>query len=224
MLEDAPGDANLSLGEGRVRKSSMAKGKLRGYWWGLVQELSAVSREQRAVTVAALRSQWKLGDDWCMYRQGDTAAERRYRLLNRLELQELASQGMSIGAHTMSHPLLARASQNEAEGEIMQCRTQLESCVNQHVWALAYPFGNDGSAGEREMRIARDAGYSCAFMNCGGGRLAKASPRFALTRAHVSAEMGIPELEANLSGFHQRLQNWVRADGGQIAPESLRSA
>ena len=110
--------------------------------------------------------------------------------------------------------MLAAAPQEEAEREIRDCRSQLESCLQREVWALAYPFGNEGSAGEREMKMAEEAGYTCAFLNYGGGRSERASPRFGLPRAHVSAEMDIPELEANLSGFHQRLQKWVGAGGG----------
>src|SRR5216683_3239489 len=67
----------------------------------------------------------------------------------------------------------------------------------------------------REMRMAAEAGYTCAFLNYGGGVSQKTSPRFGLPRAHVTAGMNLPELEANLTGFHQRLQRWNGADGKQ---------
>ncbi|PYX33990.1 MAG: hypothetical protein DMG80_03905, partial [Acidobacteria bacterium] len=65
------------------------------------------------------------------------------------------------------------------------------------------------------MRIAAQAGYTCAFVNYGGGVSREATPRFALPRAHVTANMNLPELEANLTGFPQRFQRWNGAGGKQ---------
>lgn len=216
MLADAPSDANIRMGENSVRKHSMAQADLAGYWWKLVQQLSGLSRDKRGAAIASLRAEWRLRDDWRLCDPADSLAERRCRLLSRSELRELTAHGMTVGAHSISHPVLAAAAPEEAEREIRDCRSQLESCLQREVWARAYPFGNEGSAGERETKMAEEAGYTCAFLNCGGGRSERPSPRFGLPRAHVTAEMDIPELEANLSGFHQRLQRWVRA-GAPVA-------
>jgi hypothetical protein len=137
--------------------------------------------------------------------------------MNRHELKTLVGQGMSVGAHTMSHPVLAKMSSELVEEEIRECKTRLESLLQQEIWALAYPFGHPGSAGVREMTMAENAGYDCAFLNFGGGLLRQSTPRFGLPRAHVTAEMTVAEMEAHLSGFHEALQRHFRGEGGVFA-------
>jgi hypothetical protein len=64
------------------------------------------------------------------------------------------------------------------------------------VWALAYPFGED---------MAAQAGFTCAFLNMEGG-LGADTPRFALRRVHVTADMSLAEFEAHVSGFYRALR------------------
>ena len=206
MLKDAPGEAMLTVDAKRSRKDSLGRKDLFRYWWDLVHELSRLGSDERTVAIDSLRDQWLLAKNWHLYAAGDERAERRYRLLNRTELQQLVANGMTVGAHTVSHPILAQMPPELAEREIRECRSGLESFLQQEVWALAYPFGHEGSAGAREMRMASEAGYSCAFLNHGGGVSQRTSPRFGLPRAHVTAAMSLSELEANLTGFHQKLQ------------------
>lgn len=69
--------------------------------------------------------------------------------------------------------------------------------------------------GEREVQIAREAGFSCAFLNVEHWDIGRqgAEPNdvpltnaFALPRIHVSFRTTLPELAAHLSGLHSRLQ------------------
>lgn len=223
MLEDAPGDAGIALGGTSVRKESIALKNLAGYWWRLVQQLSELNGTDRRTALWSLRTQWRLPRDWRMYDPEDARAERRYRLLNRSELRQLVTQGMTVGAHTMSHPILAKMPPESAEREIRECRSCLELFLQQEVWALAYPFGHEGSAGAREMKLAEESGYSCAFLNHGGGLSRRASPRFGLPRAHVTAEMTLSELEAHLSGFHERLQRRFRGGGASLSAARMEA-
>ena len=217
MLDAAPGDALVTVDGKPVRKDSLAKKKLIRYWWELVQELSALSFTDRKQALLSLRTEWQLPVDGRMYDPGNSE-ECGDRLLNRNELRQLVTKGMTVGAHTVSHPLLAKMSAELAGQEIRECRSSLESCLQQEVWALAYPFGDEGSAGAREMTMAEDAGYACAFLNHGGGVMRRTSPRYALPRAHVTADMNLAEFEAHLSGFHEGLKRRFRGSAIQSAP------
>jgi peptidoglycan/xylan/chitin deacetylase (PgdA/CDA1 family) len=223
MLQNAPGDVVLALGGKAVRKDSLAAKNLTGYWWELVQELSDLNSDDRKGAIGSLRTAWRLPDAWQMYDPGDAQAARRYRLLNRQELRQLVTQGMTVGAHTLSHPVLAKMSPELAEREIRECKSRLESYLQQEVWALAYPFGHEGSASVREMAMAEGAGYTCAFLNHGGGLSRRTSPRFALPRAHVTAEMNLAEFEAHLSGFHEGLQRFFRGGGASQSTHGQRA-
>jgi len=125
-------------------------------------------------------------------------------LLTRAELQELASAGMTIGAHTLSHPMLSQLPPELAYAEVSESRTRLESVLQKRVWAFAYPFGDPQSVTPRVLAMAKEARYEAAFLNFGGG-LGTALPPYALPRVHVTAEMSLAEFEAHVSGFYERM-------------------
>jgi peptidoglycan/xylan/chitin deacetylase (PgdA/CDA1 family) len=126
------------------------------------------------------------------------------------ELNQLAGAGMSIGAHTESHPILLRCTEEEVRREIEESKSSLEKALGRPVWAFAYPFGNPATVGEREVRVAQEAGFSCAFLNVEHWN-AESSHHFALPRMHVCRDTALAEFAAHLSGLHLRLQ---RAVGG----------
>ena len=173
---------------------------LQAKWWSCVMNASRFDALLRAKKIGLLRGLCKFVPSTC---------PDRWRLMNVQELQELARSGMSIGAHTMSHPVLAQCSEDEARREISGSKTELERVLRQAVWAFAYPFGGPATMGEREVKIAREAGFECAFVNVGGGAL-DPSQRFALARTAITADMSLAVFEAHLSGFHTRLQAAVR--------------
>ena len=217
MLDAAPGDALVIVDGKAVRKDSLGTKSLVRCWWDLVQKLSTFSFKDRKGALFSLRTEWQCLVDGRMYDPGNPEGCGD-RLLNRSELRQLVAQGMTVGAHTGSHPLLAKMSGELAAREIRECKSSLESYLQQEVWALAYPFGDEGSAGAREMKMAEDAGYACAFLNHGGGVMRRTSPRYGLPRAHVTAEMNLAEFEAHLSGFHEDLQRRFRGDAIRSAP------
>ena len=105
----------------------------------------------------------------------------------RVELRALVEAGMDVGAHTLTHPVLSQLSAEEAWCEISESRSKLEEAIGRPVWALAYPFGDAASVTEREREMAERAGFTCAFVNSGGG-FGAPMPRFALPRVHVTGD------------------------------------
>jgi len=179
-------------------------------WWSLVKKLSQYDQTQRTGLIETLRIQLGLHDGWNHHGSpgcwDNEAQRRRFSLLEVDELRQLADQGMSIGSHTLSHPILSQQTSELAWREISESRRLLEDAIGKPVWALAYPFGDPESVTTREMQMAEQAGFQCAFMNIGGG-FGAALPRFALPRLHVTADMSLCEFEAHLSGFHRDLRS-----------------
>ncbi|HEY1677607.1 MAG TPA: polysaccharide deacetylase family protein [Candidatus Sulfotelmatobacter sp.] len=171
-------------------------------WWSMVKRLSQVASDRRDSFLSAWRAQLASPS---LDLKEDSIECRRFGLLTGGELRELAAAGMTIGAHTMSHPMLSQLPADMAYFEIHDSRAQLESLLTQPVWAFAYPFGNPESVTPEILAMPRKAGFDAAFVNFGGG-LGTALPVFALPRVHVTAEMNLAEFEAHVSGFHARLQ------------------
>ena len=190
-------DLQLPLDESKESRSSEGSA---ARWWSTVRRASRLDANARADWMDLVRGHY-----------GQTQAiqsERRWRLLNIAELRRLAESGMSIGAHTMSHPVLSLCSEDEARREIQSSKIDLERALGRPVWAFAYPYGNPSTMGERELRLAREAGFACAFLNVEHWD-AGSSGSFALPRAHVTSDTTLPEFAAHLSGLHTRLQRMV---------------
>jgi peptidoglycan/xylan/chitin deacetylase (PgdA/CDA1 family) len=177
----------------------------RRVWGDLSKRLSALDQPERARFVEVARVQLGLDPEWGEGFEGSEAQRRRFSLLNLNELKQLVDQGMCVGSHTISHPVLSQQSPELAWREISESKRILENVLGTRVWALAYPYGDPASVASREWKMAEQAGFACAFMNVDGG-FGAALPRFALPRVHVTADMGLAELEAHVSGFYNALR------------------
>jgi peptidoglycan/xylan/chitin deacetylase (PgdA/CDA1 family) len=79
------------------------------------------------------------------------------------EILELARDpNVTIGSHTLSHPILSRHDSMFAAHEIKDSKSMIESRLGKPVRHLAFPFGDIGSVGPRDFLLARDAGYLTA--------------------------------------------------------------
>ena len=80
------------------------------------------------------------------------------------ELQTLVREpDVLIGAHTLSHPILAKCDGTTAMREIAESKELLGRRLGRPVRHLAYPFGDASAVGPREFRFARQAGYVTAI-------------------------------------------------------------
>lgn len=125
-------------------------------------------------------------------------------------LRSLAgAPGVTIGAHTLSHPMLAKHPEQAARREIVEGRAWLEEALGRPVRHFAYPVGDPGSAGAREFALAREAGFASAVTTRPGHLFAghaehpHALPRVSLNGLHQSEEA----LKALLSGLPFLLWN-----------------
>ncbi len=117
--------------------------------------------------------------------------------------------GVTIGAHTLSHPMLAKHPEEVARREIVESKTWLEEKLGLVVRHFAYPVGDPTSAGPREFALAKEAGFASAVTTRPGHLFAEhaghphALPRVSLNGLHQSEEA----LRALLSGLPFLLWN-----------------
>jgi peptidoglycan/xylan/chitin deacetylase (PgdA/CDA1 family) len=97
-------------------------------------------------------------------------------------VRQLRNAGMSIGGHTVSHPILASTDVAAARREIMQGKEQLEAIIGEPVKLFAYPNGKPGADYRAEhVRIVRDCGFRAA-VSTSWGTANHASDPFQLPR------------------------------------------
>lgn len=113
------------------------------------------------------------------------------------EIAECAAHPLvTIGAHTVNHPMLAKHPDRDVRRELVLSRDELQTCLGRAVRHLAYPVGDPTSAGPRDFRLARDVGYASAVTTRPG-------MIFPEHRAHLTA---LPRLSVN--GNHQTLRSF----------------
>lgn len=84
-------------------------------------------------------------------------------MMSRAQARNLHSAGMEIGAHTITHPILAGLSPQEARREIEEGREQAEEVVGGPVPLFAYPNGKPGrDYHEEHVAMVRAAGFEAA--------------------------------------------------------------
>lgn len=79
------------------------------------------------------------------------------------QLRETRISGVSIGAHTHSHRVLATLSLAEQREELTRSKAILEAKLGHPVRSLAYPVGGYRHFNLETKAIARECGYEAAF-------------------------------------------------------------
>ncbi len=90
-------------------------------------------------------------------------------MMSSTQLRALRRAGMLIGAHTVSHPILARLDDAAARSEIGRGRDHLEQLLQERVSLFAYPNGKPGEDyTARTATLARELGFDAAFTTAWG--------------------------------------------------------
>ncbi|MDN3920458.1 polysaccharide deacetylase family protein [Roseateles violae] len=80
------------------------------------------------------------------------------------EVRALRRAGMQIGAHTVSHPILAKLDANRAADEVARSRDALQALLGERVGLFAYPNGKPGTdyLPDVHPRLVRELGFDAA--------------------------------------------------------------
>jgi peptidoglycan/xylan/chitin deacetylase (PgdA/CDA1 family) len=135
------------------------------------------------------------------------------------DLRSLAANPLfEIGAHTMSHPILANAGVAEQRDQIVGSVRALESWTGRRVTSFAYPNGQPGIDYTPDtVALAQEAGVDIAFSTRSGfaGRAAAAleQPRFMMLSGVSQSELA-----------HRFAYSWRRVADAQTSAATGRDA
>jgi peptidoglycan/xylan/chitin deacetylase (PgdA/CDA1 family) len=101
---------------------------------------------------------------------------------------------LTIGAHTVSHPVLARCNAPEAMVEMARSRAAIEDRIDKPVRHFAYPNGEQSHAGPREFSMANALGFASATTTRPG----------LIYQAHDQWPTALPRV--SLNGFFQSIE------------------
>jgi peptidoglycan/xylan/chitin deacetylase (PgdA/CDA1 family) len=86
-------------------------------------------------------------------------APRASRVLGWEDLRKLAREGVTVAAHTQTHPALTRVSPDDARREIRGSREDLHRQLGTVVPIFSYPFGLHD---DRVTELVREEGFEAA--------------------------------------------------------------
>ena len=119
--------------------------------------------------------------------------------------KELSENGIEIGGHTASHPILTRITQDEVSSELLKCKQSIEEAINKPVLSFAYPNGKSTDFNAELMRGVYQAGFEVAFTLL-PGRMRYADilkNPFAIRRVFLSYRDTFPRFVAKLAGANR---------------------
>lgn len=121
-------------------------------------------------------------------RQRHGADPEEQEMLSWDEVREMAPRGIEFGAHTLSHPILSRVTEEDARREISGSRELIGERLGRPVTYFAYPNGQPGDISDRVVALTRQAGYAAAVTTVEGVNRPGADP-FLLKRIDVNNAM-----------------------------------
>ena len=141
----------------------------------------------------------------------DVAQGNRFEPNNLEQLRAMAAAGIEIGAHTHTHPDLAKITdQRQLYHEVVESGRELQALLGRPVRYFAFPFGQRENLTSRAFQLARQAGYEAVCSAYGGYNFPGDDP-FHLQRIHVDDDM-------------IRLKNRVTVDPRKISTPRFRYA
>jgi peptidoglycan/xylan/chitin deacetylase (PgdA/CDA1 family) len=120
----------------------------------------ALTEEEKHVAIAKLAAAADV--------EVPTNAPLAYSPMSWDDARNAERHGMTFGPHTVTHPILARASDTQSRYEIQESWHRLQTELAQPVPVFCYPNGQEGDYGKREMEAIADAGLLGSVIGSGG--------------------------------------------------------
>ena len=121
------------------------------------------------------------------------------------EVREMARNGITFGAHTVTHPILTRVPLDIAEAEILESKLTIEKKIGKPVGLFAYPNGQPLDFDEEIEGLVEPLGFKAAFTTINGLIEATANP-FSMKRVCVDSRDTPSIFKARLAGLFDLLR------------------
>ena len=131
----------------------------------------------------------------------------RQRYLSWDEVRQWTALGHTVGAHTATHPILARVCQDGVRDELRQSRAAIERQIGHTVDLFAYPNGRAVDFTDETARIVAEEGFSSACTTIEGLNDATSDP-YALHR-FCARDEPLPLFALRLSGHLGMMKRWA---------------
>jgi peptidoglycan/xylan/chitin deacetylase (PgdA/CDA1 family) len=116
-------------------------------------------------------------------------------VLGWVSLRKLASEGLTLGAHTRNHPIMSCITLDELQNEVVSSLDDLTREIGLAPLTFAYP---SGIYNEEAVKVVERAGFKLAFTTERGINNLSHANRLRLRRINVGSRTTLPVLRAEL--------------------------
>ena len=120
---------------------------------------------------------------------------QKWEYLSKSDVKELASNGYSIGSHSLEHKNLKELKPDEAVREITESKKLLEEIINKEVCGFSFPYGLYNN---RLLDVTKKAGYQFACSTVSGINSALDGNLFSIKRTEISGNDDLDTFKAKL--------------------------
>jgi peptidoglycan/xylan/chitin deacetylase (PgdA/CDA1 family) len=113
-------------------------------------------------------------------------------------LRAMRRGGMTIGAHTVNHPILANLRPERQRQEIAHCRHRLVEELGEPIEAFSYPEGRQTSFDGSTRTALLEHGYRWAFVSDGGYCRPRFQNTYGVHRVPIEIDTEAPLFDATL--------------------------
>jgi peptidoglycan/xylan/chitin deacetylase (PgdA/CDA1 family) len=134
------------------------------FWWDALELAGRPADARAAVKRAAYAEMRRIVAETLAELSPDTvraAVDRLYMSWD--EVREWAGMGLTLGAHTTTHPIMSRLTPAEVVSEVLPARARLEREAGATLPFFAYPNGREGDFTAETQRILAAHGFAAAF-------------------------------------------------------------
>jgi peptidoglycan/xylan/chitin deacetylase (PgdA/CDA1 family) len=123
------------------------------------------------------------------------------------QVRELSRNGIELGSHTVSHPILTRISIEQVRDELKKSKTRIEEEVKRPVISFAYPNGQESDFSPEVVNVVRETGIKVAFSLLSGPtryKTVKKNPLL-IRRIFLGYHDTFPRFIAKMAGINRLL-------------------
>ncbi|MBI1348119.1 polysaccharide deacetylase family protein [bacterium] len=114
-------------------------------------------------------------------------------------LREMQQAGMTIGGHTVTHPILATLTAEQQDYEVGECLRRIRKELGTLIDTFSYPVGGQSSFNIHTRKALEKHGVRWAFTFIGGHIRPRQYDRFALPRTAIETDINAPLFNALLT-------------------------
>lgn len=172
-----------------VGKFSLAAGDVIGSWSELGDHCLQLVDEERNAFIDRLAKQLSVAVP--------AVAVAPFAAVDWQQLREMKAEGLDVGSHSVSHPILRQLATSDIEHELLHSARRLQAELGEFPRGICYPNGRPQDIDERVVQAAKDIGYEYGLLAC------SVSPRFddAFRIGRVGTVTGFLNFKWRLAGL-----------------------